>query len=294
MDLSILKGPVIGAMIGYGTNWIAIKMLFRPRRPIKIGRFTLPFTPGIIPKRKEKLAKAIGQMVGDNLFTRNDMQEILLSEEIEVAIVNGMLSFLGREESLKSVLLETLDEEKYFSLRENLKWLMSKKIQTGLLQMEIGQIIAKEGGEIIRNKVKGSMLRMLVTDGLIDSIVAPMGDEMERYLKEQGQEKIAAIVENELNSIEEDSIKDLVKYFAFDEEKLKTGIQNIYRDFVKKQVSGLLEKMDISKVVEEKVNQMDVLEIEKLLLSIMKKELHAIVNLGALIGLILGSLNVFI
>ena len=47
-------------------------------------------------------------------------------------------------------------------------------------------------------------------------------------------------------------------------------------------------------MVEEKINEMEVLELEKLLLSIMKKELGAIVNLGALIGVILGSLNLVI
>ena len=52
MDLTIIAGPLIGAVIGYFTNYLAVKMLFRPRREIKIGSKTLPFTPGVIPKRK--------------------------------------------------------------------------------------------------------------------------------------------------------------------------------------------------------------------------------------------------
>ena len=48
--LEIIAGPAIGAVIGYCTNYIAVKMLFRPLKPIKIGNRTLPFTPGIIPK----------------------------------------------------------------------------------------------------------------------------------------------------------------------------------------------------------------------------------------------------
>ena len=47
-------------------------------------------------------------------------------------------------------------------------------------------------------------------------------------------------------------------------------------------------------MVEEKVRQMDVLEVEELVLSVMKNELNTIVNLGALIGLLIGILNVFI
>ena len=47
--IQILAGPVIGAVIGYFTNYIAVKMLFRPLKPIKIKNYTLPFTPGTYP-----------------------------------------------------------------------------------------------------------------------------------------------------------------------------------------------------------------------------------------------------
>ena len=40
--IEILAGPVIGGVIGYFTNYIAVKMLFRPLKPVKIGGRTLP------------------------------------------------------------------------------------------------------------------------------------------------------------------------------------------------------------------------------------------------------------
>ena len=294
MDLSILVGPIIGAFIGYGTNWIAIKMLFRPLKPVKIGNFTLPFTPGIIPKRKDKLAKAIGESVGNNLFTKSDMEKMLLSEEIESAVIEGIFEFLEQETEVQDVLLEIVDEEKYFTVRENLKQIIGAKIKNGLLKAEIGEIISKEGGQVIRDKVKGSMLRMFVTDGLIDSIVGPMGHEIEKYIREHGEEKILPVVEDEINRLETTSMKALSQQVEKDREKWEEIVSNIYQNVILKYVNGLLESLDISKVVEEKVNQMEVLELEKILSSIMKKELGAIVNLGALIGLILGSLNLVI
>lgn len=294
MDLSILAGPIIGAVIGYGTNWIAIKMLFRPLKPVKIGNFTLPFTPGIIPKRKDKLAKAIGESVGNNLFTKSDMEKMLLSEEIESAVIEGIFGFLQQETEVQDVLLQIVDEEKYFTVREDLKQIISAKIKNGLLKAEIGEIISKEGGQVIRDKVKGSMLKMFVTDGLIDSIVGPMGHEIEKYIREHGEEKILPVVEDEINCLETTSMKALSQQVEKDKEKWEEIVRNIYQNVILKYVKGLLESLDISKVVEEKVNQMEVLELEKLLLSIMKKELGAIVNLGALIGLILGSLNLVI
>lgn len=292
MNVSDLSGPILGAIIGYGTNWLAIKMLFRPLKPIKIGKFTLPFTPGIIPKRREGLAKAIGDSVGNHLFTRDDMEQMLLSEEVENAVVNGILTKFEREDEVKTVLLEIVAEDEYEATRENWKNTIGEKIQKGLLQMQIGEIIVQEGGQVIREKVKGSMLRMFVTDGLIDSILEPMGIEIEKYVREHGEEKIGPVVENEISSLEKARVKDLT--VDWDKEKVEMMIKRMYCEFVRKYVKDLLQKLDISHVVEEKINEMEVLELEKLLLSIMKKELGAIVNLGALIGVILGSLNLVI
>ena len=74
-------------------------------------------------------------------------------------------------------------------------------------------------------------------------------------------------------------------------------IQNFYGDFIKvieDKLPALLSSLKLSLVVEERINAMQVEEVEELVLSIMNKELGAIVNLGAVIGLILGLINVII
>ena len=70
-----LTGPLIGAVIGCFTNYLAVIMLFRPHNAVKIGNFTLPFTPGIIPKRQDDISRAIGMAVGKNLFTDDDLKK---------------------------------------------------------------------------------------------------------------------------------------------------------------------------------------------------------------------------
>lgn len=293
MNLSVLAGPMIGAMIGYGTNWLAIKMLFRPVKPIKIGKFTLPFTPGIIPKRKESLAKAIGEMVGNHLFTSEDMQKMLLSEEIENTIISRVMMAFESEMKIKEMFCHLLSEEEYGQARENLKWIISEKIRDGLLKAGIAEVIVAEGKATIKSKVTG-MLKMFVTDGLIDSIVQPMGMEIEKYIKEHSQERIIPLVESEMQDLESISAKELMRKLDLKLEKMQFVMKDIYENFVLNDVSAITEKMDIVKVVESKINEMEVLELEKLILSVMKKELSAIVNLGALIGLILGSFNLLI
>ena len=55
IELKYIINPIMGTIIGFGTNYIAVKMLFRPYTAKKIGKFTLPFTPGVIPKRRRLL-----------------------------------------------------------------------------------------------------------------------------------------------------------------------------------------------------------------------------------------------
>ncbi|MDD7220544.1 MAG: DUF445 family protein [Clostridia bacterium] len=81
--LEKLAGPVIGALIGYCTNYIAVKMLFYPKIEIRIFGHKLPFTPGAIPKGKPRLAKAIGNIVAEDLLTEEDIKQKMISAETE-------------------------------------------------------------------------------------------------------------------------------------------------------------------------------------------------------------------
>ena len=51
-----IVAPLVGGVIGYITNDLAIRMLFRPRKAVFIGRFHVPFTPGLIPAQQGRIA----------------------------------------------------------------------------------------------------------------------------------------------------------------------------------------------------------------------------------------------
>lgn len=83
--------PVAGAIIGYFTNDIAIKMLFRPYKPIYFGKRQLPFTPGLIPRNQERLAKRIADTIMGSLLTPGELQtlagRLLKTERVQGAIL---------------------------------------------------------------------------------------------------------------------------------------------------------------------------------------------------------------
>lgn len=74
---------LIGALIGGFTNHLAIKMLFRPHEAKYIGSWRLPFTPGLIPKRRDELATQFGKTVTNYLLTPDTFKKKLLTPEME-------------------------------------------------------------------------------------------------------------------------------------------------------------------------------------------------------------------
>ncbi|MFB1081453.1 DUF445 domain-containing protein [Jeotgalibacillus sp. JSM ZJ347] len=88
MDIVILLFIMmtVGAVIGGFTNSLAIKMLFRPYKPVYIGKWRVPFTPGLIPKRREELARQLGLMVVNHLLTAESLKAKFLNTEKEKAL----------------------------------------------------------------------------------------------------------------------------------------------------------------------------------------------------------------
>lgn len=296
--LEIIAGPAIGAVIGYCTNYIAVKMLFRPLKPVKIGNKTLPFTPGIIPKGQGRMARALGQAVGEHLLTKEDFKKMLLSEDIKNAVVDAVLQKIEKlkdtEASLEEFLSQYTGQEEYDLMRDKLEDYITEKITEGVENLDIGAIIVEEGTKEIKEKFKGGMLSMFLNDDLIQSVATPIGNKVDEYIKENGEEKIRPAVVAQLAAAENKSVAQWVEIFPVSDKKFRQIIENIYVKFVNEKAEELAEKFHVAEIVEEKINAMDVLELENLLLGIMKKELNAVVSLGAVIGFILGLLNIWI
>ncbi len=99
--LTYAAPPLVGAFIGYMTNYVAIRMLFRPLRPWTIFGLRVPLTPGVIPSRRGQLANNIGEMVGEHLLTNTDVQRAIneqgFQQELRQLIQGRVSSFLAKD-----------------------------------------------------------------------------------------------------------------------------------------------------------------------------------------------------
>lgn len=290
--INVLAGPIIGGVIGYFTNYIAVKMLFRPLKPIKIGKYTLPFTPGIIPKRKPALAHALGQAVGNALLSKDELTKVLTSDRMRRTITDSIVIGINdtlNERTIEEIGLSVFGQDSYEDKKDLLIEGVTDKIATGFLSMNVGNIIATEGAAAL--KQKGGMLAMFINEDLIASLATPIGNKVDSYVREGGKNKIREYISNEIDTMETKSINSIIG--GIDTKKVESIINQLYNSMIEEHVSDIVDTFDIQGIVEEKINNMAVEELEELIMSVMKNELGMIVNLGAIIGFVLGLFNLF-
>ena len=296
--IEILSGPIIGAIIGCFTNYIAVKMLFRPRNVIKLGKYPLPFTPGIIPKRKAALAKAVGNTVGNTLFGENEIKAIISSNEMKDAFVNGVMQVLNEKitdhSTIRTLLSEIIGEETYFQKKDDLTFKLSNRITQELWAMDFGKIITDQGVEVIKQKITNPMLSFLVNEKTIKYIAVPIGEQINEYIRTDGKDIIKSFVTKEVAELENRELNNLIGNKEDVILKIRFILSDLYMKFITNNVDDFVENFKISKIIEEKIESMSNESLETLTLSVMENELDMIVYLGAVIGFIMGIFNVFI
>lgn len=302
MNLSIIAGPLIGAVIGYFTNYLAVKMLFRPRTEIKFMGKTLPFTPGVIPKGKPRLAKTIGRTVAGTLLTEEDLGKHLLSDEMKSAVSNRVIGFLAKEVKCEITEITGISEETYDEGRVKVCDTVSNEIYEAVISMPIKETVTEamlrgvneKLEEMTGDSMMGGMIAMMLPQERIMSIIEPIGGKIAEYVEEHCMEYIRPILDEKALQIENTKGTEIAEMFGMSQGELKDAIENIYVRLVKENIASVFKHMDLAALIEEKINAMGVKELEEMVMSVMKKELNTIVRLGALIGLVIGTLNIFI
>ena len=272
--LHIILPLALGALIGYVTNYIAVKMLFRPYEAVKIGNKTLPFTPGVIPKNKPRIARACGAAVEGSLFSQDDIKKA----------ITGSI----RKPDISGIRVSDIVSE---DLSERLAETLADKLTGEIKKTDIKGLIVEKGAAILEEKVKDTMLAMFVNRDMIASFAEPIEQKVLQYLDGEGCVYLNMKIRGEIENIRSRTLGQEAAELNLD---LDGFTDRVFDEFVDEKLGTLTSGIDIASIVEDKINRMDVREFEKLVLSVMKKELQAVVNLGALIGFVIGLINLIV
>ena len=299
IELSFIARPLVGAVIGYITNDIAIRMLFRPRTAKYIFGYKIPFTPGLIPKEKSRIASSIGDAISKNLMNREVLEKTLLADEMIDKIKKGINDFVNiqksNNETVEQFLSHYLSAEDVKYMSESVSNDLSAQIHTALSSAQLGTKIASIVVAHVLEKVKGGMLGMFGADQFIAMVATPVENLLAKNINEMlsnhSQEMVGSLISDQITYFMSVPMKNLFVGRDKQIEKAELTILSLYKTLVTEHLPRILDTINISKIVESRINEMDVKESEKLILEVMNKELKAIVWLGALLGFLMGCIN---
>ena len=185
--------PLVGAFIGYLTNRIAIRMLFRPLKKWSIGPIRIPMTPGVIPAKRHEFATNIATMVGEHLLTGEELNKALLKKPFQTHlydVIHTRLSHINQLDmgSINNIIPDTYRNYLDIGLKTGiyrLKSLIRQNIGSdigeqaieklvdrwldGILQRRIHEIVSLNDAELIFSR-----LESLISEILEDADLLPV------------------------------------------------------------------------------------------------------------------------
>ena len=258
-------GALIGAVIGYITNWLAIKMLFRPREAKYIFGMKLPFTPGLIPKEKSRIANKVGETVGTHLLNSDSLSKALKDDKIKAKFNEVAKEKINQVINSNSTLEESLKNtlgENYYALKGNMINNITKTILESIQEEEFKNKVKFYIVDSIKerlNKEPEKIIDFINSNKFREVIINTLGEEKTRDIigkallkevKTLGKEDLTieeVIPENIKPYIEEyvksqkDTLVDIIKNLLRDDEvshKIKSAINDNIPSIVSMFLSG--------------------------------------------------------
>lgn len=204
--------PVLGAVIGYVTNAIAIRMLFRPLKEIRLLGVRLPLTPGVIPRQRLQLADNIGQMVSRELLDEQSVRRHLSSAGFQDRIQVNIERFLGDLLSSPLAKLRLENRELLFSsletfLSDGLHGFFSSRSFIHGVRTILARLVSGLADRRLEDVLGSAPISSFVRDRLLPALAAPdtrrrIGQSVRRWLEERSGsgESLGTIVPPELVS----------------------------------------------------------------------------------------------
>lgn len=169
-----------GALSGGLTNTVAIWMLFHPYTPPKIlGRWSLSFLHGAIPKNQPRLAAAIGKTVGDRLLTAEDLTQTFTDETFRAAFDDRLAQFLDGVLNTERPALRDLIPER---VMPDIEVLLDEGLDKALAQLD--EYLESEGFAESMQRRAGDLVEAIKDEPIGSLITAARGAAVESAVEE--------------------------------------------------------------------------------------------------------------
>ncbi len=296
MDIQIITAPLIGGLIGLITNSLAIRMLFRPLKPVYIGKFKLPFTPGLIPKERSRIAESIGDVISRDLLNRDTLKATLLSESMKEHFNNKLDDIIEKysmsDDTVGTMIERLVEKEKINDRLNDAREVLALTITRKAIEQDIGKTIVDYAYDEIMAKTK-PILKSL-TSSALNSMKQPFASRINTMIDNKSRPLIEKFLSDQADELINMPLKDIAVKYQDKIPQVKIYFWSIYEDIITKKLADVLDTVGLAEVVSNKINEFELPELESMVMTLMKKELNALIWLGGFLGAIMGIVNIII
>lgn len=233
---TIILMAVIGGFIGAMTNYIAIRMLFRPYNAIYLFKKRLPFTPGLIPKRRDELAEHIGKVVVSHLLTEDAIRARLLDSTLQKEVTETISHMFHEKMTLETTPNELLETIGYKNAEvRSVDWLRSK------LEKELNHFFDKNQSKRVSDLIPSTLEAELREK--LPHVTERITTKMAGFIaSEDGKIQIKQMLQNFF--AEHGKMGSMARLFintdTFSEKIQQEGLKLLSQDDTKSLLNGLL------------------------------------------------------
>lgn len=267
----------IGGLVGFATNWLAIKMLFHPRVRI-LG------VHGVVPKRRRELARSVGITLEEHLISGDRMHRLLMESGAIDQAINRIAEHIPRlldDEDARAMIqaevdrtIQTTMEDVMRASKASLKSSARETVNALLagggaasLFARLGPMAAALAGGLAAGGMKAGVL-----DPLIDKVVDKLADELAQH------ESLGAVGKRFVASLPQHTESVLAN----------ANVRVKLRELIGGMAEELVYAVDVAGLIENELLARDEGELEELIDRVAANELSFIQVAGGVIGMIAG------
>jgi len=285
----------LAALVGYGTNWLAVKMLFRPHRAVRLWGRRVPFTPGMIPARRDEIVEAIADGVGQRLLTPEVIERELAGVDL-VGPIERYVRQLVAELAEGPVIKETARRQvalaaDSMAASPELQEALTRRIKPGLAAALGG---AAAGGTWLITSLPGARLLPRKTVAAVAAGAAALladrfCDDISARLTRGAADAVRrATADGMVDDAARDALQRLPDTLFDPDGTMRASLEQGLRDAIPEAARSV----DIRAMVQRRLATFDVADLEALILSASRKHLRAITVVGGVLGALVGLLQV--
>lgn len=276
--------PAVGAIIGYLTNDIAIRMLFRPYEEKRFMGKRVPFTPGLIPSQRQTIAANIAEVFEKHLLSNDEIHSMFTSESLKA----------GLEKQIKTQINTLCGPSGELTKEENLDKLASE------IQSMLGQFAPEWLNKLIDEKAAPMADQMI--DEAFKSLgpLAAFAGGFKGKISERIIDGVGKFAQEAGSSLQSDETRSQIKKLLkeqIDEGQLSKKLQPLaprlseaIADAIEKSLLKAVEdgSLDIRRKLEDKINSLPVSKLEEIILGFSRQQFRYISLFGGLLGALIG------